>query len=245
MRVEKLLISRKKREAIMNMQREAKPRYEFRHGADVEVKYLGPRDVPGKIEKDVFAVTAVGQKVFFEMMRLLPRDEREAQKPRKWGFGDITDPTTGRQVWDFNSFARPLNFRGDMTTVCGEDNRTYVECRARDGTLKHRFLLTELLPRWNAARSVVVSSLPVPEPSPVAVAQPVSELIPELVATPAPVPVTAVSKQTAAVVEPQALPEPVLSDLVKVRDRLDGDMLEFVTGAFARMMRAPAHLRLS
>jgi hypothetical protein len=223
------------------------PRYTFQHGDDFTVQYIGRRDKSGKIECDLFAVTGGGYKVYFQMMRLLPRDRYEESRPRSWGFGDVTNVVTGGLLWNFNVFVRSppahlsalRGFKGDMVTVRGGDNRTYVECRTRDGKLRHRFLLAYLLPQWQRLATI---ELPVSQPDVpafVASPQPVSEVtaVPAMPVLPRP-PVS-----PAVVPEPVALAVAVREDLNKVKDRLNPQMLEFVVGPLAGMLRVPASLR--
>ncbi len=129
-------------------------RYEFVCGADVsEVKYLGRRDDSG-CEKEVFTVIMSGFKVYFEMMRLKPKTDYQARNPRNWGFGDIRDSVSGSTIWNFSTFIKSptaaelgiKDLRGDMTTIRGADNRTYVDFRTRDGRLIKQFLLAENYP---------------------------------------------------------------------------------------------------
>lgn len=165
--------------------------FQFQHGADFAVKYLDSGR-KGNAVIHRYAVTGGGYKVFFEMMKLLPRDHREALRPRGWGFGALTDPTTGRVVWKFDSFIDSLfakqlgltGFKGDLTTECGDDNRTYVVCRRRpSGEEVARFLLAYLLPQWQGVDTQAVPAL-LPESLPAPVVASVSA--PEPVAMPAP-----------------------------------------------------------
>lgn len=224
------------------------PRYEFQHGADVTVKYLRSNDVPGKVEKDVFAVTAGGYKVYFEMMRLLPRTYREAQKPRKWGFGDILDPVSGLQLWTFRALAKQppaslrhlRDFTGDLTTVRGEDNRTYVEFRSKQGELKGRFLLTELLPQWSSVATAPALPEKQPEPPMVPVAAVPKEV--KVPKEPSPPPASRTTVLARGLAE-EVLTNDVRRDLDLVADRRNLQMLEFVIGPLAGMARAPHYLR--
>ncbi len=226
-------------------------RYDFQHGDDFEVKYLGPNDERGRVQKERFAVTGAGYKVYFEMMRLLPSADWQARNPRKWGFGDITDAITGRRVWNFREFVNsPLakslgvyGFKGDMTTVCGEDNRTYVACHDRSGTLQHRFLLANLLPQWKAVEHVVVPPLPTvvpvtralaPPPAVIFVDVPVPEVVPAEGVPPVSAPQTSASEEGPR--------EATAADVAKVVHR-SSEMLYFVREVLGRMPRAPAHLR--
>ncbi len=223
------------------------PRYKFVHGADFEVKYLGRRDVPGHVIKDLFAVTGGGAKVYFEMMR---------RPGQEWGFGDIQDPVTGRTLWDFRTFMQSPKaaelkihgMKGDMTPVRGEGNRTYVDFRTKRGQPIKQFLLADLLPRWNAVAKLPVPPLPVPVeevPENAAVTPPPVQVISAVVeVVPTPIPEPATPKQPQPFDGAEALSPLVLEDLANVRDRLEPEMLEFVTGAFARMMRVPKHLQL-
>ena len=216
-------------------------RYHFAHGDDFQVEYLGTRD-DERVMRDHFAVTGADYKVYFDMMRLLPRNIAEAKRPRNWGFGDINDPVTGNRVWDFGTFARTLEFKGDMTAVRGDDKRTYVECRARDGTLKHRFLLAELLPQWKTAASMPVPPLePAAEVVP-AEAAPVAVKVPEVMTTEPP-------SAPAIVAAPTTLRRPAHRTSAKLPEKPivladpSKEMLYFVESVLWRMARAPEHLR--
>ncbi len=207
----------------MNALSHPRSTFEFKHGADCIVVFIKSRDAES-VWKDVFAVTLNGNKVYFEMMRLKPRFP--GQRPRNWGFGDITDPLSGERLWDFNTFARPLNFRGNMVTEQGDDDRTYVLCRNHAGVVEHRFLLAELLPQWR-------SFIPLPK---LVQASSVSPSLPAAVVSvsesvPMPVPLPAREYASPPRTPPQTAHRPTLMPLV---DR-SPEMRQFVQEVLSRM----------
>ncbi len=180
--------------------------FEFEHGTDCTVIFVRSHDTE-RVWKDIFAVTLNGYKVYFEMMRLKPRFP--GQKLRNWGFGDITDPFSGKRLWNFNTFAEPLGFKGDMTTVRGDDDRTYVLCRNHAGVVEHRFLLAELLREWRSSiptpKLVPVPPLP-PQPLPATAIVSVLEPVPAPVSSPVRAPAPQVQPPVQARTRPALVP---------------------------------------
>jgi hypothetical protein len=114
---------------------------------------------------DVWGITMGGQSFVLHLMRM-----RHKPGSNPWVFGSIRVLGSHREVWSFRRDRRVVTykFKGDVFTVVGADDLTYVVYQTSAGVEQYRILLSALL---NVAEPVVVRtvehpplSLPAPLP---------------------------------------------------------------------------------